>query len=66
MLHDPGALEIVKAVVGLADSLGMEVIAEGVETQAHLDRLKVLGCEYAQGFLFARPCSADEVVLSRR
>jgi diguanylate cyclase (GGDEF)-like protein len=61
MLHDPGALEIVKAVVGLADSLGMEVIAEGVETAAHLDELKPLGCQYAQGFHLAAPLTADEV-----
>ena len=36
----------------------MEVIAEGVETQEHLDRLKLLGCEYAQGFYIAGPLDA--------
>ena len=50
--------DIVKAIVALAHNLGMEVIAEGVETQAHLDRLKVLGCEYAQGFFIAGPLDA--------
>jgi EAL domain-containing protein (putative c-di-GMP-specific phosphodiesterase class I) len=58
MLEDEGALDIVRAIVALAHNLGMEVIAEGVETQAHLDRLKVLGCEYAQGYFIAGPLDA--------
>jgi diguanylate cyclase (GGDEF)-like protein len=58
MLEDQAASDIVKAIVALAHNLGMEVIAEGVETQAHLDRLKVLGCEYAQGFYIAGPLDA--------
>ena len=58
MLEDAGALDIVNAIVALAHNLGMEVIAQGVETQAHLDRLKVLGCEYAQGFFIAGPLDA--------
>jgi diguanylate cyclase (GGDEF)-like protein len=58
MLEDAGAFDIVKAIVSLAHNLGMEVIAEGVETQAHLDRLKLLGCEYAQGFYIAGPLDA--------
>ena len=47
------SFDIVKAIVALAHNLGMEVIAEGVETQEHLERLKLLGCEYAQGFHIA-------------
>jgi diguanylate cyclase (GGDEF)-like protein len=58
MLEDESASDIVKAIVSLAHNLGMEVIAEGVETQAHLDRLKLLGCEYAQGFFIAGPLDA--------
>ncbi len=53
MLEDEAAFDIVKAIIALAHNLGMEVIAEGVETQEHLDRLKLLGCEYAQGFYIA-------------
>jgi diguanylate cyclase (GGDEF)-like protein len=58
MLEDEAASDIVKAIVALAHSLGMEVIAEGVESQAHLDRLKLLGCEYAQGYFIAGPLDA--------
>ena len=58
MLEDEASSAIVKAIVSLAHNLGMEVIAEGVETQAHLDRLKLLGCEYAQGFYIAGPLDA--------
>jgi len=58
MLEDEAAHDIVKAIVALAHTLGMEVIAEGVETQAHLDQLKLLGCEYAQGFYIAGPLDA--------
>ena len=50
MLTDPGSQEIVKAIVGLAHNLGMEVVGEGVETAAHLEALAALGCELAQGF----------------
>ena len=58
MLEDDAAHDIVRAIVALAHNLGMEVIAEGVETQEHLDRLKLLGCEYAQGFYIAGPLDA--------
>jgi predicted signal transduction protein with EAL and GGDEF domain len=58
--HDAGAFEIVRAVVGLAHNLGLEVIAEGVETREQLDYLKVLGCEFAQGCEISAPLSAAE------
>ena len=58
MLTDPGSHEIVKAIVGLAHNLGMEVVGEGVETAAHLEKLQVLGCELAQGFHLAAPLTA--------
>ena len=59
MLTDPGSHEIVKAIVGLAHNLGMEVVGEGVESAAHLDKLRVLGCELAQGFHLSPPLSAQ-------
>jgi EAL domain-containing protein (putative c-di-GMP-specific phosphodiesterase class I) len=53
--QDAGSFEIVRAIVGLAHNLGLEVIAEGVETADQLDQLKLLGCEFAQGYHFAEP-----------
>ena len=60
MGRDSGAYEIVKALVGLAHNLGLEVIAEGVETADQLDHLKVLGCEFAQGFHLSAPLPAED------
>src|SRR4029077_9704546 len=47
--------EMVRAIIGLAHALKMEVIAEGVETREQYERLRSLGCEFVQGFLLARP-----------
>ncbi len=49
------SVAVIRAIVALAGSLGIEIIAEGVETQAQRERLLELGCTYAQGFLFGRP-----------
>ena len=57
---------IVAAVVDLAANLGLRSIAEGVETQDQLDRLRELGCDQAQGYLFAPPMSPDEVPAALR
>jgi EAL domain-containing protein (putative c-di-GMP-specific phosphodiesterase class I) len=62
MGHDAGSFEIVKALVSLAHNLGLEVIAEGVETTEVLDYLKVLGCEFAQGFAFCAPLAPEDAV----
>ncbi|MBN2140106.1 MAG: EAL domain-containing protein [Desulfovibrionaceae bacterium] len=54
-------LEIVRAIINLAHSLDLKVVAEGVEKQAHAAILSDLDCEYGQGFLFARPLSEQDV-----
>ncbi|MFE4104712.1 EAL domain-containing protein [Almyronema epifaneia] len=51
--------EIVQAINNLGHTLGMNVIAEGIETAAQLSHLQQLGCEYGQGFFFAKPLSND-------
>ncbi len=53
---------IVRAVLSLGSSLGMKVVAEGVETDEQLQMLESLGCDQAQGFYFARPMPAQDVV----
>jgi EAL domain-containing protein (putative c-di-GMP-specific phosphodiesterase class I) len=57
------ARAIVKAVIKLSHALGLEVVAEGVETVAQQDILKQLGCDQMQGFLFARPMPATHLQL---
>jgi EAL domain-containing protein (putative c-di-GMP-specific phosphodiesterase class I) len=52
---------IVAAVIDLVATLGLRSIGEGVETTDQLDRLRELGCDQAQGFLFARPLPAPEL-----
>ncbi|WP_051261088.1 EAL domain-containing protein [Desulfovibrio inopinatus] len=53
-------LEITKTIVALAHSLSKDIIAEGVETPNQLNTLRHLGCEYGQGYLFAKPLPATE------
>ena len=48
-------LNIIKLITGMAKSLSMKAVAEGVETQEQLESLQALGCDYAQGYLFSKP-----------
>jgi EAL domain-containing protein (putative c-di-GMP-specific phosphodiesterase class I) len=54
-------LQIVRTIIELARVLGMEVVAEGIETLAQYRLLREMKCRYGQGFLFARPLSAESV-----
>ena len=56
----PENIEIVKAIIDLAHTLGLEVVAEGVENVLQRQVLFSLGCEYAQGFHFFRPITLTE------
>ena len=60
MLDDPNDYTIIDGIIGLADSFGREVIAEGVETTEHGLMLLMMGCEEAQGYGIARPLPADD------
>lgn len=53
--HDPGAVAIVRAVLAMADALGLHVVAEGIETEAQETVLRQLGCPSGQGYLLGRP-----------
>jgi EAL domain-containing protein (putative c-di-GMP-specific phosphodiesterase class I) len=59
-MRDARTLTIVKAVIEMARSLGIAVTAEGIETQAQQTWMQHLGCDSAQGYLFARPMPADD------
>jgi diguanylate cyclase (GGDEF)-like protein len=55
---DPVDLAIVRAIVDLANALGIASVAEGVETQEQVTRLRAVGCQVGQGFYFSRPLAA--------
>jgi EAL domain-containing protein (putative c-di-GMP-specific phosphodiesterase class I) len=59
--EDPSDTAIVAAVVSLAHTLGLEAVAEGVETEEQLAELRRLDCDHAQGYLMARPLYPDDL-----
>jgi diguanylate cyclase (GGDEF)-like protein len=59
-LRDARTLTIVKSVIEMAQSLGITVTAEGIETQTQLTWMQRIGCDCGQGFLFSRPLTADD------
>ncbi len=63
LVSEPRAVAIVRTIVTLADSLGLQVIAEGVETQEQCDSLARNGCHAYQGYLFSKPRTVRELEL---
>lgn len=61
--HSSDALAVVDAIVKMAHALGLRVVAEGVETDAQRDMLLALRCDELQGYLFAKPMSAERLTL---
>jgi EAL domain-containing protein (putative c-di-GMP-specific phosphodiesterase class I) len=51
---------IVQTIIAMAESMGLDVIAEGVETQAQHEFLELRGCRAFQGYLFGKPVPIDE------
>jgi diguanylate cyclase (GGDEF)-like protein/PAS domain S-box-containing protein len=59
--HDAKDAAITANLVSLAHALGVTAIAEGIESDGQLNEVRAVGCDLAQGFLFARPASADQI-----
>jgi diguanylate cyclase (GGDEF)-like protein/PAS domain S-box-containing protein len=62
MVDSPQQLALVSGIVGLAQTLNLTVVAEGIETVRHRDLLARLGCPLGQGYLFSRPVTATEAL----
>ncbi|MGE5471841.1 MAG: EAL domain-containing protein [Bacteroidota bacterium] len=59
---NPDDRAIAQTIIAMSRTLGLTVVAEGIETQEQLDALRSLGCQTGQGYFFAKPLTADEVV----
>ncbi|MDQ1157385.1 diguanylate cyclase (GGDEF)-like protein [Sphingomonas sp. SORGH_AS 950] len=59
--HNPASIAIIQTIVDLAAKLGMRTVVEGVETPAQLDQLRRTRCDAVQGFLLARPMTAEQM-----
>ena len=60
-IREPQAAAIVRMVIDMAQRLSLEVVAEGIETEAHAAFLRAHGCELGQGFYYGRPMSAEAI-----
>jgi EAL domain-containing protein (putative c-di-GMP-specific phosphodiesterase class I) len=61
MLENAAHAAIVRSIVDLGHNLALRVVAEGVETNETSMALRAIGCDLAQGYLFARPMPADQL-----
>jgi EAL domain-containing protein (putative c-di-GMP-specific phosphodiesterase class I) len=68
MCRAPEAFRLVRSIIELGHDLGLDVVAEGVEAGDEAERLRELGCDFAQGYFYSRPVSADaaEAILRKR
>ena len=60
---DDNNLEVVRTIIGLAHTLGIKVVSEGIEKVTQLKQLQSLGSEFGQGFLFSRPLNPESAEL---
>ena len=65
-MHNAEDASITGAIIALGKSLGLAVVAEGVETEAQAEFLRARGCTLMQGFLFSRPVPAEEITAMLR
>ena len=66
MAGDTSDALIVRSTIDLAHNLGLSVVAEGVEDDATLERLRTMGCDMVQGYLLSRPLGAAETAVWMR
>ena len=64
ILDDPRAQAITRSTVDLARNLGLTVVAEGIETEAVLERVSALGCQTGQGYFISRPQPAEALTMT--
>ena len=60
ILKDPDDIAIINAISGLANALGLKLVAEGIENIEQLQKAKELGIDYGQGYFWSQPCPADQ------
>ena len=66
IFNDENDAELVKIIIHIAKMMNMKVVAEGVETKEQAELLRILGCDYAQGFYFAKPMPFDDFMVYLR
>jgi len=62
MIEDPKSMSLVRAMIRLGHDLGLEIVAEGVESVDQAASLRALGCDYAQGFYYSRPKDLSDLL----
>lgn len=62
MTNDEDSRKIIQTIITMGKNLGLSITAEGVETKEQMDKLKEMGCQYAQGYYFAKPMIKSDVI----